>query len=196
MTNEEKLIQDAIEAIAKSDMETKKHDRILTMCFTSVEMSTIFLEHFEARIKVDYERAVKRIEAKCNKLKKKMTEEDAEYLRDKKKEYKRQMDYIAELKGALKKMDFHLKEARKQFVHLVEPKLNKVFFDKDRTTFNAEDYDIHGGDVYEMAEVTLKYFDATYMMEGHDKKVLDFIESLPGERVLTAEDYKRYNLRR
>ena len=195
ITNEEKLIREAKEAMEKRDKETKKDDRLLTLSYTSVEMSIIYLEHFEARIEAEYNHALKRIEAKCKKLNQRITEEDQEYLRDKKKEYKRLSAYIESLKNALKKMDFHIKEARKQFVHMVEPKLNKAFFDEEHTAFKAEEYDTHGEDVFEMAEVNLKYFDATYMDEHNGRKVIDFIDSLPSNRILDAEDYKRYKMK-
>ena len=84
MTNEEKLVREAKEAMEKRDKETKKDDRLLTLSYTSVEMSIIYLEHFAARIEAEYNHALKRIEAKCKKLNQRMTEEDQEYLRDKK----------------------------------------------------------------------------------------------------------------
>ena len=195
VTNEEKLLQEAKEAMMRQDLEAKKDDRTITMSFISVEMSMVYLEHFEARIQAEYNKALKRIEAKCKKMQD-LSEDDKEYIKDKKKEYKRIMDYINSLKGALKKMDFHLKEARKQFTHIVEPKLNKAFFEEEHTAFKVEEYDNHGQDVFEMCEVSMKYFDATYLNVENGTKILECIESLPGERVMDKEDYKRYKFRK
>ena len=196
LTDEEKLIEEAKEAMAKKDRENKKDDRLLTMSFTSVEMSMVFLEHFESRIEEEYNRAMKRVEAKYKDLRQRLTEEDEQYIKDHKKEYKRLTDYVNSLEGALKKMDFHLKEARKQFTHMVEPKLNKAFFNEDFTSFKGDEYDDHSEDVFEMCEVNLKYFDATYMSDTHGKSVIEFIDSLPADRVMEAEDYKRYKFRK
>ena len=196
LTDEEKLLAEAKEAIAKKDLENKKDDRLLTMSFTSVEMSIVFLEHFESRIEEEFNKAVKRIESKYKGTQKRMTEEDEQYLKDHRREHKRLSDYVASLKGALKKMDFHLKEARKQFTHMVEPKLNKAFFDKDFSSFKGDEYDNHSEDVFEMCLVNLKYFDSTYMSNTHGKSVIDFIDSLPADRVMQAEDYKRYKFRK
>jgi hypothetical protein len=196
MTNEEKLLKEAEEAVARKDRENKKDDRVLTMSFISVEMAIVFLEHFVARFTAEYNAALKRIETKSKTLKRALTEDDKEYLKDKKKEYKRFKDYADSLEGAMKKMDFHLKEARKQYVHLIEPKLNKAFLDEEHTTFNADEYDNHGEDVLEIAMVAMKYFDATYMNASNGRIVMNLLDTLPAERIMSNEDYRRYNLKR
>ena len=196
ITNEEKMIAEAKIALAKKDREYKKDDRILTMSFISAEMSMVYLEHFEARIEADYNAAMKRIEAKCNGDLKRLNPDDEEYIKSKKKEYKKVKDYIESLQGALKKMDKNLKEARKQFTHFVEPKLNKAFYDEDHTAFKDDEYDNHGEDVFEMAEVNLEYFDATYYNDANSQSIKNHIRSLPAERMMDREDYKRYKLRR
>lgn len=196
VTNEEKMIQEAKEALAKKEREYKKDDRILTMSFISVEMSMVYLEHFEARIEAEYNAAMKRVESKYKSISERKTEEDEAYIKERKKEYKRVKAYIESLQGALKNMDKGLKEARKQFTHFVEPKLNKAFFDEDHTAFKDEEYDNHGEDVFEMCEVNLEYFDATYFNEANSQSIKNHIRSLPAERMLDREDYKRYNFRR
>ena len=195
ITDEEKLVEDAKREMAIKDRYNKKQDRLLTMSFTSAEMSIVYLEDFEARIDAEFKRAVTRLEAKLKKGEK-LNEFDEAYLKDKKKEHKRVKDYIESTINALKKMDFHLKEARKHFTHYVEPKLNKAFFNEDHTAFNDKDYDNHAQDVFEMCEVNLKYFDATYMNEENGKSVINHIDSLQADRVMSADDYKRYNYRK
>lgn len=207
ITNEEKMIAEAKIALAKKDREYRKDDRILTMSFISVEMSMVYLEHFEARIEAEYNAATERIAAKYKgttpKLGnknisrvKRISEEDAEYIKEKKKEYKKVKAYIESLQGALKQMDKSLKEARKQFTHFVEPKLNKAFYDEDHSAFKDDEYDNHGEDVFEMAEVNLEYFDATYYNDANSQSIKNHIRSLPAERMMDREDYKRYKLRR
>lgn len=196
ITNEEKMIAEAKIALAKKDREYRKDDRILTMSFISVEMSMVYLEHFEARIEAEYNAAMERIAAKYKSISERSTEEDEAYIKDKKKEYKRIKTYIESLRGALKNMDKSLKEARKQFTHFVEPKLNKAFFNGDHTAFKEEEYDNHGEDVFEMCEVNLSYFDTTYMNNDNSKSIKEHIASLPAERLMEKEDYKRYKLRR
>jgi hypothetical protein len=196
ITNEEKMIQEAKIALAKKDREYRKDDRILTMSFISVEMSMVYLEHFEARIEAEYNAAMERIAAKYKSISERSTEEDEAYIKEKKKEYKRIKTYIESLQGALKQMDKNLKEARKQFTHFVEPKLNKAFFNDDHTAFKEEEYDNHGEDVFEMCEVNLEYFDATYYNDANSQSIKNHIRSLPAERLMEKEDYKRYKLRR
>lgn len=196
ITNEEKMIQEAKIALAKKDREYKKDDRILTMSFISVEMSMVYLEHFEARIESEYNAAMERIAAKYKSISERRTEEDEAYIKEKKKEYKKVKAYIESLQCALKHMDKNLKEARKQFTHFVEPKLNKAFYDEDHSAFKDDEYDNHGEDVFEMAEVNLEYFDATYYNDANSQSIKNHIRSLPAERMMDREDYKRYKLRR
>lgn len=196
ITNEEKMIQEAKIALAKKDREYKKDDRILTMSFISVEMSMVYLEHFEARVEAEYNAAMEKVAAKYKSISERRTEEDEAYIKEKKKEYKKVKAYIESLQGALKQMDKSLKEARKQFTHFVEPKLNKAFYDEDHSAFKDDEYDNHGEDVFEMAEVNLEYFDATYYNEANSQSIKNHIRSLPAERMMDREDYKRYKLRR
>jgi hypothetical protein len=196
ITNEEKMIQEAKIALAKKDREYKKDDRILTMSFISVEMSMVYLEHFEARVEAEYNAAMEKVAAKYKSISERRTEEDEAYIKEKKKEYKKVKTYIESLQGALKQMDKSLKEARKQFTHFVEPKLNKAFYDEDHSAFKDDEYDNHGEDVFEMAEVNLEYFDATYYNEANSQSIKNHIRSLPAERMMDKEDYKRYKLRR
>lgn len=196
ITNEEKMIQEAKVALAKKDREYKKDDRILTMSFISVEMSMVYLEHFEARIEAEYNAAMERIAAKYKSISERRTEEDEAYIKEKKKEYKKVKAYIESLQSALKQMDKGLKEARKQFTHFVEPKLNKAFYDEDHSAFKDDEYDNHGEDVFEMCEVNLEYFDATYYNDANSQSIKNHIRSLPAERMMEREDYKRYKLRR
>lgn len=196
ITNEEKMIEEAKIALAKKDREYRKDDRILTMSFISVEMSMVYLEHFEARIEAEYNAAMERIAAKYKSISERRTEEDEAYIKEKKKEYKKVKTYIESLQGALKQIDKNLKEARKQFTHFVEPKLNKAFYDEDHSAFKDDEYDNHGEDVFEMAEVNLEYFDATYYNDANSQSIKNHIRSLPAERMMDREDYKRYKLRR
>lgn len=193
-TDEEQMLEDARKAIAEKDKENRKQDRLLTMSFISAEMSIVFLEDFEARIKDEYNKAIQRVESKYKNKSQRKTSEDEEYLKDKKKEYKKVKDYVDSLIGALKSMDKSLKEARKQFTHFVEPKLNKAFFNEDHTAFYEEEYTNHGQDVFEMCAVNLEYFDLTYMNDDNSKSIKSHMASLPAERLMEKEDYKRYTL--
>lgn len=196
ITDEEKLLADAKKAMAEKERQNKKDDRLLTMSFISVEMSIVYLEHFEARVEAEYQRAVKRIEAKYKGSNSRISLEDEEYLKDKKREHKRLKTYIESLHDALKKMDKSLKEARKQFTHFVEPKLNKAFFNKDFTVFRDDEYDDHSEDVFTMCELDLKIFDATYKSMANGQAVMEFVDNLQADKLMEEEDYKRYKFKR
>ena len=57
MTNEDKLMQEAKEAVARLEKEEKKLNHILTMTLNCIESAMLFLEDFEARVEKEYKRA-------------------------------------------------------------------------------------------------------------------------------------------
>ena len=54
MTNEDKLMQEAKEAVARLEKEEKKLNHILTMTLNCIESAMLFLEDFESRVEKEY----------------------------------------------------------------------------------------------------------------------------------------------
>lgn len=177
LTNEEKLVEEAKEAMALTAKNERKLNHILTMMLNGVEAAMLFMEDFEQRIEAEYKRA------------------EARGTGDPKVR-KSDRQWIANLTRAYKAIKKDLEGARRQYTHYFEPMLNKVFFDKESKVYDAQSYDDHMSDANELARVMMKYFDKAYLSFDNADAIEKYIDSLDGVGVMVDEDYKRYNLRR
>ena len=177
ITNEEKLVEEAKEAMALTAKNERKLNHILTMMLNGVEAAMLFMEDFEQRIEAEYKRA------------------EARGTGDPKVR-KSDRQWIANLTRAYKAIKKDLEGARRQYTHYFEPMLNKVFFDKESKVYDAQSYDDHMSDANELARVMMKYFDKAYLSFDNADAIEKYIDSLEGVGVMVDEDYKRYNLRR
>lgn len=177
LTNEEKLVEEAKEAMALTAKNERKLNHILTMMLNGVEAAMLFMEDFEQRIESEYKRA------------------EARGTGDPKVR-KSDKQWIANLTRAYKAIKKDLEGARRQYTHYFEPMLNKVFFDKESKVYDAQSYDDHMSDANELARVMMKYFDKAYLSFDNADAIEKYIDSLEGVGVMVDEDYKRYNLRR
>ena len=177
VTNEEKLIQDAKQALAEMEKREKKLNYVLTMCLNSIEAAMLFLEDFESRVEKEYKRAEMRGTGDP-------------------KVRKSDRVWIANLSRAYKAMKKDMEGVRRQYTHFIEPQLNKVFLDKESNTYDVVSYDDHMSDANELARIILKYFDKTYHSLENAKVIEDCIDSVSGSGVMEESDYKRYNFRR
>ena len=177
ITNEEKLVEEAKEAMALTAKNERKLNHILTMMLNGVEAAMLFMEDFEQRIEAEYKRA------------------EARGTGDPKVR-KSDRQWIANLARAYKAIKKDLEGARRQYTHYFEPMLNKVFFDKESKVYDAQSYDDHMSDANELARVMMKYFDKAYLSFDNADAIEKYIDSLEGVGVMEEADYKRYNLRR
>lgn len=177
MTNEDKLIQEAREAMERLEKEEKKLNHILTMTLNSIEAAMLFLEDFESRVEKEYKRA-------------EMRGTGDPQVR------KADRAWIANLSRAYKAMKKDMEGVRRQYTHFIEPQLNKVFLDKESNTYDVVSYDDHMSDANELARIILKYFDKAYLSLDNAESIENHIDGLAGCGVMEKEDYKRYNLRR
>lgn len=177
ITNEELMVLQTKERIAKIEKEEKKINHILTMSLNCIETAMLFLEDFEARVESSYREA------------------DAKGTGDAKAR-KNDRQWIASLSRSFKNMQGHMEGIRRQYTHFFEPQLNKVFFDKEKNTYDAESYDDHMSDAHELARVMMKYFDKSYLSFDNARSIEGYIDSLNGTGVMEDVDYRRYNLRR
>lgn len=177
ITNEEKLVEEAKEAMVLTAKNERKLNHILTMMLNGVEAAMLFMEDFEQRIEAEYKRA------------------EARGTGDPKVR-KSDRQWIVNLTRAYKAIKKDLEGARRQYTHYFEPMLNKVFFDKESKVYDAQSYDDHMSDANELARVMMKYFDKAYLSFDNADAIEKYIDSLEGVGVMEEADYKRYNLRR
>lgn len=177
MTNEEKLMQEAREAVARLEREESKMNHVLTMTLNAIEAAMLYLEDFEARVEKEYKRA------------------EARGTGDPRVR-KNDRAWIALLSRAFKQMKKDSESMRRQYTHFVEPQLNKVFMDKETGVYDVQSYDDHQQDAHELARIMMKYFDKSYLNFENAQSIESHIDSLEGVGVMAEEDYKRYNLKR
>ena len=177
MTDEEKVMQEAREAVARLEREEKKMNHVLTMIINAIEAAMLYLEDFEARVEKEYKRA------------------EARGTGDPRVR-KNDRAWIAILSRALKQIKKQAEAIRRQYTHFVEPQLNKVFMDKETGTYDVQSYDDHLSDANELARVMMKYFDKSYTSLANAQSIENYIDSMEGAGVMAEDDYKRYNLKR
>ena len=177
MTDEEKLMQEAREAVARLEKEERKVNHVLTMMLNMIEAGMLFMEDFESRVDKEYKRAEMRGtgDAKVRKADK---------------------AWISTISRSFKAIKKDLESIRRQYTHFFEPLLNKVFLDKETGEYDAQQYDDHQQDAHELARIMMKYFDKSYLSYENADKIESFIDSIEGCGVMEAEDYKRYYLKR
>lgn len=59
-----------------------------------------------------------------------------------------------------------------------------------------ESYDDHQSDLFEVAEMNMRYYDAAFLNLNNATKIKEIMRGLATCRVFEEEDYKRYNFRR
>lgn len=177
ITNEELMIQQAKEAMAKLEKEEKKLNHILTMVINCIEAAMLFLEDFESRVEAQYQAA----EAKGT---------------GDPRVRKNDRQWIGTLTRAYKNIRKDIESIRRQYTHFFEPQINKVFFDKETNIYDVQSYDDHMSDAHELARIMMKYFDKSYLSFDNANTIEGVIDSLQGTGVMEESDYKRYNLRR
>lgn len=176
-TNEEKLLRETRQAAQRLEREERKMNHILTMSLNSIEVAMLFLEDFTARMEKEYRRAERNGtgDPRCR---------------------KRDREWTSQLSQAIKRMKQGMEVAQKQYTHFVEPQLNKVFMDKETKEYDVISYDDHMSDAYELARLTMMYFDKAFDNKENADGVFQLLESLQGCGVMEEGDFKRYDFRR
>lgn len=176
-TDEDRIIRLSRERLKKMEREERKINILLTLCQNASDIGLILLEDIEARLEREYSLADRN-----NTGDPRVRKTDREWIR--------------KLKNAIKEMKRHAEGMRRQYNHFIMPIYNKIFFDKETKSYDADSYDDHNEDAYQLAEVLLRYFDGTYnnkhKAEGFKKAVMGLSEY----QILEENDYKRYNFKR
>lgn len=174
-TEEQKLIRQTREAIEQHAKENRKCNHILTMSLNCYEIGNILFEDFVSRVEAEYKRAEMRGLGDPNVR-------------------KADRAWMATTKRAFKAIKQHAEGAAKQYQHYIMPLFNKVFNDNGR--YDVEAYDDHLSDVFEMAEVLMRYHNAAFLNLKNAEKVMTLLQEMEGSDVFTEEDLKKYQFKR
>lgn len=174
-TEEQKLIRQTREAIEQQAKENRKVNHILTMSLCCFEIGNILMDDFVERVENEYRRAEMRGVG------------DARVRRA-------DRTWMATTKRAYKAIKAHAEGAGKQYQHYIMPMFNKVF--QENGVYDVEAYDDHLSDVFEMAEVLMRYHNAAFLNLENAQKIMDTIKGMQGCDVFTEDDLKRYQFKR
>ena len=172
ITDEEKLLRESRESMAKQERQERKLNYLLTCCIDCIDAATIFLEDFESRMESLYKIAEVRGTGDAN-----VRKHDKEWVR--------------KLKMALKSMSTHISNAQKQYQHYVVPIINKPFYDITKKEFDLSMFDGHLFDANQVARLVLLFS----QIESDDDEVFALLDRLKKIEVMEDSDYMHYVFR-
>ena len=172
ITDEEKLLRESRESMAKQERQERKLNHLLTCCIDCIDAATIFLEDFESRLESLYKIAEIRGTGDPG-----VRKHDREWVR--------------RLKVALKSMSTHVANAQKQYQHYVVPIINKPYYNVLDKQFDLSMFDDHLFDANQVARLVLLYS----QIEGSGDEVFEFMDGLKKIGVMEDSDYKHYVFR-
>lgn len=176
-THEQRLIRQTRESLKQHEAKEKRINYILTMSLTNLAVSQLFLEYFEEMVEEEY----------------KVAEFQG---RGSEKVRKADREWMATIKRAAKAMKTHIEGVQKQYQHYIMPTYNKVFYDKQTGEYDVESYDDHQSDVFEIAEVNMRYFDAAFLNLNNARDIKEMLKNYSTSKCFTEADYKRFNFKR
>lgn len=176
-THEERIIRKTRENDERKERINKRANTNLNIALTATDVGIFFLEAFERIVEREY-RTAEALEVGDSRIR------------------KTDRATIAQLKRAFKEMHKSIENASKQFNHFVMPLYNKVFYDKETKQYDAEQYDCHLMDLYELAEVVMRYYDIAFENHEQGLKIREHLKTYPTGGVLAEEDYIKLNFKR
>ena len=176
-TSEQKIIRQTREALKQHEKEENKINHLLTMSLNLIAVSLLYLDDFNDRVETEYKRAEFRGTGDANVR-------------------KADRAWMSTMKRAFKQMQNHIEGVQKQYQHYIMPTYNKVFFDKETGKYDVSAYDDHQEDMFEVAELNMRYFDVAFLNLNNARKIMQTLKDMQSNRVFEDKDYKRYNFRR
>lgn len=162
---------------AKAKMQ-KKANQILTLSLNYIEVSMLFLNDFASRVEKEY----------------KVAQAWGESVE---KEQKADEEYINKLRKASLMIKSSIEEIERKNNRVVMPIFNKAFTDNKSGVYDNSGYDDHQQDVFELAQIALRYFNAAYLNDENATDMLEYMRQKENaSSILEEEDFKRYNFRR
>ena len=133
-TAEEMLIAKARQELTAQARECEKIEFLLAMALTSANMTTLFIEDFERRVKVVHQR---------------------EKERTAKGHLRKDLDLADQMKGAFKRIYDFLAKIEQQYRFYIQSHLDKIF--KKEGVYNVEGHDQFHSDAGEFATLLLEF---------------------------------------
>lgn len=179
-TAEEQLIAKAREELKAQARECEKVEFLLAMALTSANMTTLFIEDFERRVKAVHRR---------------------EKERTTRGHLRKDLDLAEEMDGAMKKIGDMLGKIEQQYRFYIQEHLDKIF--KREGVYNAEGHDQFAADAGEFAVFLLEMARVAHHNPGNMDKVYAYMQELKNAETdglhvafcLEDKDIRHYRLK-
>lgn len=201
VTAEENLLIKAKRELQTQARECEKIDFLLAMALTSANMTTLFIEDFESRVRAIHKREKGKAEARALRKDLDLAESmDAafdkigKHLQVISEKYSAMFaNYLAEIEDALGKIE-------SQYRHYIQSHIDKLFTKEGK--YNGEAYDQFQADAGEFAMFLLELARVAHRNKDNADEVYKFMYSLPntagGEEnsfCLDEKEVRRYRMK-
>lgn len=204
--HEEMLIRESVREIHNQSRECEKIEFLLAMSLTSANMTTLFIEDFERRVKGAYkrEKAKKDRQRETALLKKDLDLADRmDGALDKISKFAESIkeSYYQFLKGFVEDIESNLEKIDAQYRHYIQSHVDKIF--KKNGHYNSDASDSFQADAGEFAMILLEFARIAHHNEANVDKVYKFMQEITNENAegkpnsfcLDAKDVAHYKLK-
>lgn len=180
-TNEEMLVRQTVRELSEQARECEKIEFLLAMALTSANMTTLFIEDFERRVRGAYKREKAKAQARKEKalLKKDLdlAEQMAAAFKGITQCLERMKDYYHESIAAyIDKIDGDLGKVESLYRHYIQSHVDKIF--KQKGGYNVEANDNFQSDAGEFATILLEFARIAHHNKENADKLYEMMESM------------------
>ena len=206
VANEEMLLKETVKNLNEQARECEKIEFLLAMALTSANMTTLFIEDFERRVKGAYKREKVKAQARKEKALLKKDLDLAEQMEGAFKNIKvcleKMKDGYAEILGQyVSLIEGDLSKVESVYRHYIQSQVDKIF--KKNGEYNAEASDCFHADAGEFATLLLEFARVAHHNKENVDKVYEVMkgmtnadsEGLPITFCLDEKDIAHYRLK-
>lgn len=205
-TNEEMLVRQTVRELSEQARECEKIEFLLAMALTSANMTTLFIEDFERRVRGAYKREKAKAQSRKEKALLKKDLDLAEQIDNAFKGItqclERMKDYYHHcVSEYVEKIDGDLGKAESLYRHYIQSHVDKIF--KKTGQYNAEASDNFHADAGEFATLLLEFARVAHHNKENADEVYDVMrkmnnensDGLPNTFCLDEKDIAHYRLK-
>lgn len=205
-TDEEMLVRQTIRELSEQARECEKIEFLLAMALTSANMTTLFIEDFERRVKGAYRREKAKAQSRKEKALLKKDLDLAEQMDNAFKGITQCLErmkdyYLGSVSEYVEKIDGDLGKVESLYRHYIQSHVDKIF--KKSGEYNVEACDCFQSDAGEFATLLLEFARAAHHNKANADRIYEVIagmknessEGLPISFCLDDKDIAHYRLK-
>lgn len=206
VANEEMLLKETVKNLHEQARECEKIEFLLAMALTAANMTTLFIEDFERRVRAAYRREKAKEQTRREKALLKKDLDLAEQMDDAFKGIKTcmenvQSNYFGLLEQYVGKIEADLEKSESLYRHYIQSHVDKIF--KKQGQYNTEASDCFHSDAGEFATLLLEFARAAHHNKENMEAIFSMLQSmentnsegLPITFCLDEKDIAHYRLK-